>query len=234
MNISKCICGSDKIETTVRRKEIVYNKCTNCGTLYQPSFDIQLIMQQYEDEIPERTSISFEEGLYKRDKKFWEELNIFPFTEKTLLDIGCACGVFLDVVSKEKDWILYGIDINPLAIQKAKEKGLTNVIVGEFPFIDFGRKFEIITMFEVVEHLIDPAIYLKKARELCKYLVVTIPCIDYAKDYERFMGEMLRRDHLWIFSEKGIIGLLERTGFVIKSIKETKYQYEGNLMIICK
>jgi len=230
LDLSKCVCGSTEVEARIEKGSLVYGKCSFCRSLRQINeINFDSIIKQYEDEIPIRSSPGFERGLYRFAEELLDDLDSFEF--KSVLDVGCACGVFLDYVKRKKKVELYGIDINEKAIEVAKQKGLNSVYVGNFLEIALER-FDLIVMHDVLEHLVEPKKYLLRARSLCKILQITTPCLDFIDDVKNW--EMLRRDHLWIFSLEGLIQLLRGCGFVIEKVKKTKNSYSECLEVICK
>ncbi|MBN1218118.1 MAG: class I SAM-dependent methyltransferase [Anaerolineae bacterium] len=95
-----------------------------------------------------------------------------------LLDVGCAKGVFLDVARRE-GWQPIGLEISSFASQYARDNFGLEVFIGtlgEAPWPD--ASFDVITMLDVIEHLIDPSSVLLQARRLLKaggILVIETP-----------------------------------------------------------
>ena len=80
---------------------------------------------------------------------------------KTLLDIGCAFGHFLEIL--KDDFEINGMDISEHAIKVARSRlkcELKKCDI-EKEGIPFNKKFDIISMLSVLEHLSEP----KKALE---------------------------------------------------------------------
>ncbi|RKX93374.1 MAG: hypothetical protein DRP84_08570 [Spirochaetes bacterium] len=75
-----------------------------------------------------------------------------------ILDIGCFNGEFLNYLGDK--WQRYGIEINEIAAQKAKEKGV-KVIADDFEEIDkLSSQFDAVTAFDVIEHTQNPKRFL--------------------------------------------------------------------------
>lgn len=71
-------------------------------------------------------------------------------------DIGCAYGYFLNYCEKN-GWTLYGSDISSHAIDKAKKLTTARLKVNNIEEKSpFNIKFDVITCFEVLEHLNNP------------------------------------------------------------------------------
>jgi len=101
----------------------------------------------------------FEEGQWKPHDSYeywWPRIGLVLQYRRggAVLDIGCAYGIFLKHLpdSFEK----YGMDISRFAIQRAKSY-LRNVVVADVEEgIPFRREFDVITCFDVLEHLREP------------------------------------------------------------------------------
>lgn len=102
-------------------------------------------------------------------------------TEK-ILDIGCGTGInakWLGELGKE----VYGVEISDEAIEFA-EKRTPNlkVIQGEFPNIEINDRFDLITLFDVLEHFEDDSDALKKIGALLNpggYAVFSVPAFSF-------------------------------------------------------
>jgi len=93
-------------------------------------------------------------------KKYIMLINSFKQIEHLrLLDIGCANGVFIDLVNQQQNKC-YGIDIDAEAVSNYKRNQRSdnkvevcdiNAATNDFPFKNTG--FDVITCFDVIEHL---------------------------------------------------------------------------------
>lgn len=102
---------------------------------------------------------------------------------QSLLDIGTGRGAFLwPLLDAHPDLEVTCVDPLPnriAAIEAVRRGGLANVtaIRGEFPDVDPGaRTFDVVTLLEVIEHLIAPDAALARACELAeRFVVVSVP-----------------------------------------------------------
>lgn len=82
-----------------------------------------------------------------------------------LLDIGCASG-YLIKTAEDRGWRTEGIELSPQMRRRAAE--LTRAPIHESieQALGSGARFECVTMFEVIEHLIDPVGTMAQVAEL--------------------------------------------------------------------
>jgi SAM-dependent methyltransferase len=92
---------------------------------------------------------------------------------KSVLDIGCGDGIFLSLLPQNEK---LGLEFNPLAAARAREKGL---LVEECTLSALKhRKFDAVTMFHVLEHVDQPVQLLQEALDVLApggYLVISTP-----------------------------------------------------------
>lgn len=107
---------------------------------------------------------------------------IGQFKPKSILEIGCGSGEFLQKVSGAVD-LAMGVDINPTALEKARAKGL---VVTNQSIELMVEKFDMIVLFEVLEHLPEPGKILRAIVDRLNpggTLVLAVPNPDgYLKD----------------------------------------------------
>lgn len=91
-------------------------------------------------------------------------------TVNTLLDLGCGEGDFLKICQAYK-FELFGVDISRYALNKVKK-----VVRGKFIKADLEKDklpyandyFDVITAFDLIEHLKDPQLLLTECRRVIK------------------------------------------------------------------
>lgn len=134
-----------------------------------------------------------------------------------LLDFGCGWGFFLED-AREAGWQVRGLE--PLPGHGVHARGALGLDVvtdtlrpDSFP----PESFDVVTAFQVFEHLPDPGAELTKLHGLLRpggLVVIEVPNI--ATPLLRLLGGRHRHfveDHLWFFSPRTLGRLLERHGF---------------------
>lgn len=147
-------------------------QCSNCSLVFAPdSFSVEVNYteiydsQEYFDE--QVSSIGLQSpdiyGMIPTYKPFFE--NVQATRGKRLLDVGCGVGRFCQA-AHARGWDVTGIDVSENAIQIGKR-------YAEFPLISSnidaqviaGEQYDIVTAFEVLEHLSDPISFIKKCQD---------------------------------------------------------------------
>jgi len=136
----------------------------------------------YENNNPYRArklgGVKITRGYHKRFLK--NNKSFAPNTK--VLDLGCGTGEFIAEL-KERGCEVFGVDFDREAIETAKNKfGLKNVY--PLSFEEFFKKqdlpkFDIITAFEVIEHLTNPLFFMSNVKGLLKddgRVVLSTPC----------------------------------------------------------
>ncbi|MCK9492382.1 MAG: class I SAM-dependent methyltransferase [Sulfurimonas sp.] len=162
------VCSSMEYQKIFSKEGGTYVKCVKCTMIYlNPVFNDKAIVEYYETNHTEQAQLvesdtdSFYINLYNGglDRVQQEMKNA-----KNILDIGCSSGTFLDL-AKKRDLRTYGVELNKLEYEFAKNKG-HNVFNDLLENINFDNTFDIITMWDVFEHIIDGEFYLKYMKKL--------------------------------------------------------------------
>lgn len=190
-----------------------YVRCVSCGTVrtrfnYDPNLYKSRYAQNYVNYA--RTQINvplnlFRLGLASR----WLTI------DDTLLDFGCCIGEFLRFA--EKYFKCAGFEPNKEAVTIAR--GRIDSLVSTR--LEDLQKYNMITMFDVIEHIEDPRellTYLANTFMVDKgFLVITTPNVEvippYSEDQMSTWKHYKPREHLFLYEEQGLIKLLESVGF---------------------
>lgn len=134
-----------------------------------------------------------------------------------LLDIGCAYGYFVEL-ALAAGYDAYGIDPSSHAAGRAKQRFNARIQEGTIGSVEFpDKRFDIITMLDVVEHLADPRTDLRKVAGLLaddgRILIAT-------GDTESLTAKLLGRrwtfyippQHLHFFNKTTMTELLDQSG----------------------
>lgn len=107
--------------------------------------------------------------------------NLLKYKKKgSLLDVGCAKGYFLNEARK-KGFDVQGIEISESARNFGVDNFKLQIYSGTLDGFQSKNKFDIITMYDLIEHLPNPLVNLKKVSSLLKddgLLIVETPNFD--------------------------------------------------------
>lgn len=142
--------------------------------------------------------------------------------QKSLLDIGCGTGEFLNAC-KAQGWKVQGIEPSPGARQKIKENYGIDAKPSDLLFTMEGR-FSIITMWHVLEHVhqLDRSIEaIKKLLAPKGRLIVALPNCDSwdAKKYGAYWAAWDVPRHLYHFRKVDVEKLFSRHQMRVVEVK---------------
>ncbi len=145
---------------------------------------------------------------------------------KTLLDIGCGEGFFLFNATKA-GYTTKGIEISQDAAEYAEREFGLDVEAKPFEELQFpDNYFDVVTLWQVLEHVPYPLIVLKEVRRILKpegLLATSTPDIEsiLAKIFRRRWWN-LRRLHINQFTTRTLTDMLKRAGF--NNVFSTRYR----------
>ncbi|GAA0737150.1 class I SAM-dependent methyltransferase [Gaetbulibacter jejuensis] len=147
-------------------------------------------------------------------------INSFSVSGKTILDVGCGTGDFLQT-AKNNSWNVYGIEPNEkaraIANSKTKNQVFDTNTLQEFE----SGTFDVITLWHVLEHLPNLETEIQNLNRLLKpngRLVIAVPNFKSydAKHYNAFWAAYDVPRHLWHFSQTSISKLFSKNNLEIE------------------
>lgn len=140
-------------------------------------------------------------------------------TSGALFDVGAATGYFL-ALARNRGFNVSGIDISAAAVHEARKKGI-EVKKGTLETVPHcPNSFDVITMFDVLEHVSLPDSLLRSAADLLKRGGILMGCTpDSMSVYARYMGKhwhmLFPPEHLVLLNDKSLRLLLNQQGFEV-------------------
>ena len=234
MRDTACLfCGVH--EEKVRFTEGIYRvvECERCGHVYvNPRLPPDRLHEMYQEEYwTSDRAKEFGYTGYLNDAPLYlrtygvrsQVIDKYKPQPGSVLDVGCAAGFFLAVM-KEKGWRTTGIEISkPMVDYAQNELGLPDMHRGELLSVDLGDAppFDVITLWDVIEHLEHPDEYLARAVELLAddgILVLETQNVD--SRFARLMGRRWQHykheEHLYHFQPESLGRLLAGAGLKIE------------------
>lgn len=203
-------------------KTLSLYKCQKCDLLQAPTSNVlnfykHLVDPEYEKERDQRyLQAKYLLSIYNlKDKP--------PISKKKikLLDIGAGSGILIEA-SKELGFDVKGIEPSKWLSELGRKRGL-NIFTGTLSEIKFKKKFDFITLIDVIEHVTNPSNLLKEAYNNLKpggIVYIVTP------NLSSFMAKLLgykwwhfRVAHITYFNEENLKIIAEKNGFLIKRIQ---------------
>jgi 2-polyprenyl-3-methyl-5-hydroxy-6-metoxy-1,4-benzoquinol methylase len=137
-----------------------------------------------------------------------------------VLDVGCGAGDFM-MVAQTFGYEVEGIDISNASAEMCRARDL-NARAADFLTCDFDSNFDLITLWDVVAHLRNPAAFLGRAHSLLTergLLFIKTPAfgelsVMLSKGWPRLARTLLGApSHVQYFDRESLSALLLRTGF---------------------
>ena len=207
-------------------KKLKILECNDCGLVYLSSTK-HIKKLHYENS-----------GLHNGEKpnvNSWLELNRVDdvrrynflkkrVVNKKILDFGCGAGGFLELVSKRAK------KANGIEIEKAMQQSYINRNLNVFSSykqaLQSSKKWNILTAFHVVEHLLDPIKILSKLSELLTddgEMIIEVPNSEDALltlyENKAFQNFTYWSQHLYLFNNHNLKELAKRAKLKVKWIK---------------
>lgn len=204
-------------------------RCKKCNLVFSsPIYDEERIVNLYkQSDVPLMEDLGNSSGLYaKYLTKILEKVSKDKF-----LDIGCGNGFFLEKVKTIGFSEAWGVEpsINSIKhLPKLVDK--KKIIVDVFKKKYFQNNFfDVISFFQVLDHVIDPSKFLKDCFDILKpggYIIAIMH--DVAAPTHRLLGEkspIFDIQHIYLFDKSTIRKIIEKNGFEIESISTAYTTY---------
>jgi len=233
-------CSSDQSRLLLVKNYFRFVECTKCSTVFvNPRFTQEMIDRYYktrEERLNYRGILTCGNNqtnrvnnIFKPRKKMIEDYfkkSGRILSNARLLDVGCASGQFLSVFTGKNIPELYGVEASSdLAAEAKKTVKKATIIDRPFEQVVFeDNYFDIVTLWEVLEHVFDPYMFLLKIVRALKsngILVMSVPNIE-GFDIQILWDKgnaFSAPSHLNYFRRSSINILLERAGLIVEEIR---------------
>jgi 2-polyprenyl-3-methyl-5-hydroxy-6-metoxy-1,4-benzoquinol methylase len=198
--------------------ELAILKCRNCGLIFLESFD-HIEETYYADSKMHHDP----KGARGRIEYEMDDIRRFEYCKalignKKIIDFGCGYGNFIfkakDIASET-----IGIEADRTILAYLKNKGYT--VYPDLNHIEESERFDVITMFHVLEHLPDPRKILSRFKSCLNKegkIIIEVPNSEDAlltlynnKGFSEFFWSC----HLYLFSAQTLRTLCVSAGFII-------------------
>jgi 2-polyprenyl-3-methyl-5-hydroxy-6-metoxy-1,4-benzoquinol methylase len=163
----KCIvCNGAKLKDLEGYEGVGLCQCKNCGMVFVRQIPtLQVLSEHYKNYTYDR-NVFVSPITIQRYNEILDGFEKYR-SANTLLDIGCGVGLFLEVAIK-RGWNVYGTEYSEKAIEIAESKGIKMKKGALNPKVFEDIKFDVITSFEVIEHINNPQQEMKSIMQLLR------------------------------------------------------------------
>lgn len=226
MNIAyhtECLlCGSTDLSDLAKQYAHAYLvQCNDCNLVFGKRIPSQKELHDHYALYRRNNPLS--EITVKRYEALLEQFEPYRKTNR-LLDVGCGDGHFL-AVAKSKGWEVFGTEYTDEAVAAGQNKGIT-IHKGRIQEYADANEFDVITSFEVLEHINDGNEHVAAIHSLLRsggLFYFTTPNFDALS--RRVLGGKWKiieyPEHLCYYTSSSMHGLISKNGFVRKSVLTT-------------
>jgi ubiquinone/menaquinone biosynthesis C-methylase UbiE len=143
---------------------------------------------------------------------FWEYVSRYANTHDRILDVGGGEGSH-SVKLQDMGFKMVCVDINPDYIKVSQQKGVESHVMDATALDYADNSFDLVLLFEVLEHVENFEDILKEAKRVAKkYVLITVPNSGDFKDLEPYLtyDHFLAKDHVNFFSKDDIEDILSK------------------------
>lgn len=194
-------------------------KCNRCGLIYVNPRPIRECLYRLYNQVDDP---DYEIELAGRQKTFLLLLDQLEkyVSDKSVLDIGCATGIFLES-ARSRGWQIAGMEISSWAKAIAEKRLGKGIIINEQETDKqlLPASYSLVTMFDIIEHLFRPDEYMNTIKKVLKkdgYLLIVTP--DIGSLPAKVLGKnwwFIYLAHLTYFNKKTLRMFLDKQGFKI-------------------
>ena len=163
------VCDADQSHEVFKKTGGTYVVCGKCSMVFiNPVFKDQELVKYYQMNNSNQAQAHNDHiDFYRRIYTSGLDLLARYKSDGSLLDIGCSSGLFLDIAATR--YFSYGIELNKAEVEIARSKGHTvwNQPI-EMISLDNDNKFDVITLWDVFEHIKDGKAYLQTLKSILR------------------------------------------------------------------
>jgi len=230
--LSCLVCGSTTAEPVGVRDGLSLHRCASCGFIF-PNPRIAedqlgaLYGAKYWDEHQRVNGLAAirDRMLFDYHFALTRLFMIKTFLSSgRLLDVGCAAGALVRR-AQEFGYKSCGLEIDPQITVLGREFFGIRILTGRIETVRFWRSFDIVTMYDVFEHLYDPDLALRRVhailarRGLLVIETFRTDCVEFERNPLQH-PDCKPLEHIGMYREEHIDKIMTRNNF---SIIETRY-----------
>ena len=212
-------CGIDSTKFLFKKNSGEYSYCQNCEHIYlSKSLSSEHLLEFYTNYPTSSLDWHLNESdFYTRVYNSGLDMIQESKSEGSILDIGCSSGFFLSIAS-QRGYIPTGVEPNKQEASFAVKNGI-NVVGNTISDLSNHQKFDVITLWDVLEHIDSPSEYIHNLKSYLNpggLIFVQVPtCDSLAARVMREKSNMFDGiEHLTLFSRKSLNICFANSSFV--------------------
>ena len=209
-------CKGSQSVIILRKESLSLHKCLKCGTVFLDGYSDGFVPELY--------------AYYDRYERLGKGDVYNPITSgrcqellswfsrfgigREVLDVGCGLGQFVEVANRS-GWIAEGLELSSEAVEFACRQGLPVQKLDFLSTVIKPNSYDLVTLFEVIEHVPNPAEFLYRAGEVVRpggLVYLTTP--NFASVGRYLLGEdwkVVDPAHLTYFTPRTLRALVKKT-----------------------
>ncbi len=249
MTQKSCWCGN----TNLAEFSPEYARCENCGTLNSIaglSADLMRVRDDESDFYSKEYWLSHQTQDYgfpdiylrsradlpERDLYWLRTLMTYRLPPGKVLELGCAHGGSVALMN----WAGFdatGLELSPWVVDFAKKTFEIPMVLGPLEDVRLPpATFDVIVLYDVLEHLADPLATMRVAASLLTedgIFIVQTPNYEEQQVYsemldrqDRFLDQMKAIEHIHLFSHRSISQFFHQLGFGFLAFEKQLFDYD--------
>ena len=213
--------GPDRLHGRLDQYRLV--RCRSCSVVWLSNAPWPTEMHLHYTDVYHRLISSSGRNASHRWKD--RKAAIAPYKQSgVLLDLGCSSGAFLESM-RSASWRLHGIEMSTETAKTAEARSGAQVFIGDIGDAPFPpASFDVITCFDVLEHVYDPRLVVTKVSKWLKpngIFYVLVPNVDSAEArvFGSYWHGLELPRHLFHFSPASLKLLVASSGLEEVSVE---------------
>ncbi len=221
--------------------------CKHCGLICINNIDDMILSKFYAEECNYFANAHFDINAKKNIEKFQYYKNLLVevgVNNLPITDIGCGRGGFITWLM-QNNWQSkccgVDVDVKSLPDNTKNSPKFINGFAKDLPFENNSQK--VLTYFHVFEHIVDTDAILQEAYRVLDedgIIVIEVPdAQNYSKESINGGFWVSIREHIYHFTFKSLVELLNKNGFSILTIKQDRlptpeFDYQSLIVVASK
>lgn len=233
--VTCALCGADDAREVVLAPDIQMHRmdvssrivrCRRCGFVYQnPRPTAEELVEHYPDDYElysapvlrggnaRLLNLAYGYGMRKRTAFVTRAM-----AGGRLLDVGCGAGIFLDAMQRLPGWQVEGLELKESVAEAVSKRLNIPVFGGTLEGASYpAESFDAVTMFDVLEHVLDVNATLKEVARILRPGGVFVARVPNWSSFDRSLFDSAWAGydaprHIYVFSQRTLTALLEKQG----------------------